>query len=141
MKTKWMLHPVTNMVMAYNEQLVKENGYRPYNGPLPVIDKELGFRVMHDDVEFEVEQDTVEREKSEKAQIVFDKHKAKIFEAMKEMKPVEFLTANGMPKLKNIEKSVGFLPTLDERKAAFEMYEVWKDSPTDSAPEAGADNA
>lgn len=138
MNAKWMLHPVTNMVMAFNEQLVREDGYRPYNGPLPVIDPELGFRVMHDDVEFETEQSTVEREKTEKAQAVFNKHKVKIFEALcNEMRPIDFVTANGMPKLKTIEKIVGFMPSLDERKAAFEMYEDWKATQSqDLAPEA-----
>ncbi len=118
-----MIHPENNMVLAYNEILVQEHNYRPYDGPLPVIDPKLGVRIMHDDVEFET-LSAEQRAKEEKAQAIFDKHKAKIVEAFKNMAPIEFMTANGMPKLKTIEKAVGFMPSMEEREAAFADYKA-----------------
>lgn len=129
MSTKWMIHPETSMVMAYNEQLVKEKNYRPYDGPLPVIDKKLGVRVMSEDTEYESGDS-----EGILLKMSFDKHVAQISEAMAKMPNIEFITSTGMPKISTIEKMCGFKPTIEEREAAFKEFKSLVSDKKDAEP-------
>lgn len=132
MAYRWMVDPRNNEVYAFNAYHIKESGFKPYNGPLPKIDPVLGVRILKDGTEeFEAER-TVrlqplipEDDKTgEDGAVPLDamSRKDEMIEAFKGMPRIEFLTANGMPKLTAIEKACGFKPTLEEREEAFKEF-------------------
>lgn len=126
-KPQYMINRETNEVYPYRQKLIDERPeFTPFYDAPPPVDRTTGLCVLRDKPDPLV---AVEEGKKKTAEQADAEMRIKLLaDAMGKMVKMDFATNNGMPVLSKLEKVVGFLPTQEERKLAFDEYTKVKEA-------------